>query len=92
MLGPGADAEQARETLLTLPGIGPWTVEYVALRALRDPDAFVTTDLGVRHALAALARTATAADAWHPYRAYANQHLWTWYADGAADIPKEIAA
>ena len=37
-------------------------------------------------------RDAAAADAWHPYRAYANQHLWTWYADGAADIPKEIAA
>ena len=92
VLGPGADAEAARATLGSLPGIGPWTVEYVALRALRDPDAFVSTDLGVRHALAALGATAAAADAWHPYRAYANQHLWTWYADGAADIPKEIAA
>ena len=50
-LSPGADREAARRRLLALPGIGPWTAEYVAMRALRDPDAFLAGDLGVRHAL-----------------------------------------
>src|SRR5262249_42630861 len=43
-LDPGADRDEARERLLTLPGIGPWTAEYVAMRALGDPDAFPATD------------------------------------------------
>jgi AraC family transcriptional regulator of adaptative response / DNA-3-methyladenine glycosylase II len=81
-LAPGVDITAARETLLALPGVGPWTVEYVAMRALKDPDAFLASDLGVRHALIALGsdgspRAATAAaEAWRPYRAYANHHLW----------------
>ena len=92
VLGPGADADDARETLLALPGIGPWTVEYVALRALRDPDAFVFGDLGLRAALAKLGADESAAEAWHPYRAYAAQHLWTWHAAGATAIKEMIAA
>jgi AraC family transcriptional regulator of adaptative response / DNA-3-methyladenine glycosylase II len=81
-LAPGVDIAAARVTLLALPGVGPWTVEYVAMRALKDPDAFLASDLGVRHALVALGsdgspRAATAAaEAWRPYRAYANHHLW----------------
>jgi AraC family transcriptional regulator of adaptative response / DNA-3-methyladenine glycosylase II len=73
------DIEQA---LLALPGIGPWTVSYIAMRALRDPDAFMPTDLGVRHGLERLGRdgrppSATRiAERWRPYRAYATQHLW----------------
>ena len=65
-----------------LPGIGPWTVSYVAMRALRDPDAFLPGDAGVRRALEALGadgspRSAEAISAaWRPYRAYAVQHLW----------------
>ena len=57
-----------------IPGIGPWTVGYVAMRALRDPDAFLPTDLGVRHALELLGRDAAPAaaerlsSAWRPYR------------------------
>jgi AraC family transcriptional regulator, regulatory protein of adaptative response / DNA-3-methyladenine glycosylase II len=65
-----------RETLLALPGVGPWTAEYVAMRALRDRDAWLPTDLGVRHALERLGADATAAKRWRPFRAYAIVHLW----------------
>ncbi len=78
----GADRADARRRLLALPGIGPWTAEYIAMRGLRDPDAFVPSDLGVRHALEQLGRDGQPASAvalaerWRPYRAYAVQHLW----------------
>ena len=81
-LDPGADRADAERRLLELPGIGPWTASYVAMRALRDPDAFLATDLGVRRALERLGRdgrppaAARAAEGWRPYRAYATQHLW----------------
>jgi AraC family transcriptional regulator of adaptative response / DNA-3-methyladenine glycosylase II len=62
-----------------LPGIGPWTTAYVALRS-GDDDAFLPTDLGVRHGLAALGadprRAAELAEAWRPYRGFAVAHLW----------------
>jgi AraC family transcriptional regulator of adaptative response / DNA-3-methyladenine glycosylase II len=70
------DPAEARTALLALPGIGPWTVEYVAMRALRDPDAFPASDLGVRHALQRLGADVSAAERWRPYRAYAVMHLW----------------
>ena len=70
------DPADARRALGALPGIGPWTVEYVAMRALRDPDAFPATDLGVRHALERLGAEVSASERWRPYRAYAVQHLW----------------
>jgi AraC family transcriptional regulator, regulatory protein of adaptative response / DNA-3-methyladenine glycosylase II len=79
---PGADPDEARRRLLALPGIGPWTAGYVAMRALGDPDVFLVEDLGVRHALRRLggpedARAARAlAAAWAPWRSYASQHLW----------------
>jgi AraC family transcriptional regulator of adaptative response / DNA-3-methyladenine glycosylase II len=82
ILDGGSDREQVRRALLRLPGIGAWTADYVAMRALRDPDAFPAGDLGVRHALQALGREASpaaaerAAERWRPYRAYAVQHLW----------------
>ena len=82
VIDTGADRADARRRLLALPGIGPWTAEYVAMRALRDPDAFLPGDLGVRHALERLGHdgqpaAATAlAERWRPYRAYAVQHLW----------------
>ena len=81
-LDGGVDRDEARRRLLALPGIGPWTAAYVAMRALRDPDAFLATDLGVRHALRHLGHDAGPAEAerlaerWRPYRAYAVQHLW----------------
>jgi AraC family transcriptional regulator, regulatory protein of adaptative response / DNA-3-methyladenine glycosylase II len=76
LLDPGADRADARAALLELPGIGPWTAEYVAMRALGDPDAWLPTDLGVRHGLARIGATVDAADAWRPHRTHAVRHLW----------------
>jgi AraC family transcriptional regulator, regulatory protein of adaptative response / DNA-3-methyladenine glycosylase II len=87
-LDAGADRADARDQLLALPGIGAWTAEYVALRALRDPDAFLAGDLGVRRGLEALGhdgRPAAAqrlAQRWRPYRAYAVMHLWAHHGAG----------
>ena len=81
-LDTGTDRDRARRQLAALPGIGPWTVEMVAMRALGDPDAFPVADLGVRGAAVALGLAATpaavgaAAERWRPWRAYAVQHLW----------------
>jgi len=72
-LEPGVDA---RADLLALPGVGPWTAEYVAMRALGDADAWLPTDLGVRHGLARLGVGVEAAEAWRPFRAHAVMHLW----------------
>jgi AraC family transcriptional regulator of adaptative response / DNA-3-methyladenine glycosylase II len=72
VLDPTADREDARRRLLALPGIGPWTAEYVAMRALGDPDAFPAGDLVLRRR-ANPAQTAR----WSPWRAYAAMHLWT---------------
>ncbi|MCG5214737.1 DNA-3-methyladenine glycosylase 2 family protein [Streptosporangium sp. KLBMP 9127] len=81
-LSVGGDWRQARAQLSALPGVGPWTVETIAMRALGDPDAFVPTDLGIRLAArdiglpdtpAALTHRAAA---WRPWRAYAVQYLW----------------
>jgi AraC family transcriptional regulator, regulatory protein of adaptative response / DNA-3-methyladenine glycosylase II len=83
VLDGGSDRADTRRQLLALPGIGPWTVEYIAMRALRDPDAFMPGDLGVRHALEQLdhdgapAAAETLSQRWRPYRAYALQHLWS---------------
>jgi AraC family transcriptional regulator of adaptative response / DNA-3-methyladenine glycosylase II len=80
-LEDGVDRDRARRQLLDLAGIGPWTTEYIAIRALRDQDAFLAGDLGVRRALTQLgqdgrpAAAATLAERWRPYRAYAFQHL-----------------
>jgi AraC family transcriptional regulator, regulatory protein of adaptative response / DNA-3-methyladenine glycosylase II len=73
VLGPSAPFDETRTRLLAVPGIGPWTVEYVAMRALRDPDAFPDGDLGLRRAGATWER----AERWRPWRAYAALHLWT---------------
>jgi AraC family transcriptional regulator, regulatory protein of adaptative response / DNA-3-methyladenine glycosylase II len=76
-LGPGADRAAARRDLVTIPGVGPWTAEYIAMRALNDPDAWLATDLGVRHALTALGAHPSDAERWRPWRAYATLHLWS---------------
>jgi len=81
-LGAGADWEVARSALAILPGVGPWTVEIVAMRGLGDPDAFTPTDLGVRQAAASAglptspAALIRRAERWRPWRAYAVQYLW----------------
>jgi AraC family transcriptional regulator, regulatory protein of adaptative response / DNA-3-methyladenine glycosylase II len=81
-LDADADRRSTEDRLLALPGIGPWTAGYIRMRALHDTDAFLASDLGVKHALDRLgldSRPATAeliSLAWRPYRAYALQHLW----------------
>ncbi|HUZ43661.1 MAG TPA: DNA-3-methyladenine glycosylase 2 family protein [Acidimicrobiales bacterium] len=82
-LGPGADRTQARGRLGELPGLGPWTIEIIAMRALGDPDAFPVGDLGVRKAAAPaglpdrVPALLSRAEAWRPWRAYATQYLWS---------------
>src|SRR4051794_34073979 len=82
VLQPDADRRETEDRLLALPGIGPWTASYISMRALRDPDAFLASDLGVKHALDRLgldsrpAAAEAASQAWRPFRAYALQHLW----------------
>jgi AraC family transcriptional regulator of adaptative response / DNA-3-methyladenine glycosylase II len=72
-LSPSVPFDETRAALVALPGIGPWTAEYIALRVLRDPDAYPAGDLGLRNAGATEAR----AESWRPWRAYAAVHLWT---------------
>jgi AraC family transcriptional regulator, regulatory protein of adaptative response / DNA-3-methyladenine glycosylase II len=81
-LDVGSDWEEARARLGKLPGLGPWSIETIAMRGLGDPDAFVPGDLGVRAAAgqlglpptpAALTRRAAG---WRPWRGYAVQYLW----------------
>ena len=77
---PRGDRDDVRRRLLEITGIGPWTADYIALRALGDPDVFLPTDIGVRDALRLLdrdpAEAATLAEAWRPWRSYALLHLW----------------
>jgi len=79
-LDRGPDREDVRRALLDLPGIGAWTADYIAMRALGHPDVFLPTDVGTRHALARLgrdpARAAALAASWAPWRSYAQMHLW----------------
>ncbi|MCL2543297.1 MAG: helix-turn-helix domain-containing protein [Nocardioidaceae bacterium] len=74
VLEPGPDRSDVRRRLLDLPGIGPWTADYVGLRALGDPDVFLPTDIGVRNALRALGPLDS--ERWSPWRSYALMHLW----------------
>jgi AraC family transcriptional regulator of adaptative response / DNA-3-methyladenine glycosylase II len=80
-----ADVAGTMAALEALPGIGAWTAHYIAMRALRWPDAFPASDLGIRKALGGLtAKAATErAEPWRPWRAYAVMHLWNSLSDGA---------
>jgi AraC family transcriptional regulator of adaptative response / DNA-3-methyladenine glycosylase II len=81
-LGPGADRAAARRGLAAVPGIGAWTVEIVAMRALGDPDGFPATDSGLRRgaALVGLPGEVQAlvdrSQRWRPWRSYATQYIW----------------
>lgn len=76
--GPSAQPEQEVEKLLALPGIGPWTAQYIAMRAMAWPDAFLPTDYGVKKALAPRTpkQMMALADEWRPWRSYATINLW----------------
>lgn len=87
LFAPFGSVEAAMTRLRSLAGVGEWTAQYVALRALRDPDAFPAGDSGLLRAAAAALGGRPApvtllrrAEAWRPWRAYAAQHLW------AADV------
>ncbi|HYQ81465.1 MAG TPA: AlkA N-terminal domain-containing protein [Anaeromyxobacteraceae bacterium] len=86
------DLDQAVARLMELPGIGRWTAHYVAMRALREPDAFPEADLGLLRSAArrglrvSPAGLARRAEAWRPWRAYAAMHLWT--AEAGAPAPR----
>jgi len=81
-LDRGVAPDETRAALLSVPGIGPWTASLIALRGRGDPDEFLPTDLGVRHALGDLglpshpAAATALADTWRPWRSYALVHLW----------------
>ncbi|MEZ0106867.1 AraC family transcriptional regulator of adaptative response / DNA-3-methyladenine glycosylase II [Catenulispora sp. EB89] len=81
-LDRGVDRAEARAKLLAVPGIGPWTADYIALRVFGDPDAFPVGDLIVRRQAERLGLPGTEkallahAEAWRPWRAYAALHLW----------------
>lgn len=80
---PLSSIEESIAQLRAILGIGQWTAQYIALRALRDPDAFPVTDIGILRGAASLGVVPTApqliqrAEAWRPWRAYAAQYLWT---------------
>jgi AraC family transcriptional regulator of adaptative response / DNA-3-methyladenine glycosylase II len=84
IFGPRKSLEDAIVQLRALPGIGEWTAQYIAMRELREPDAFPAADLGLLRAMAdadghrpSPAALLARAERWRPWRAYAAQHLWT---------------
>jgi len=81
-LEAGGSHEETVRALCAIKGIGPWTAEYIALRALGEPDAFPAGDLGLRKALGGGTPVtekdaAAAAEAWRPWRGYAAMYLWS---------------
>lgn len=76
-LDPSADVDATLTALMQLPGIGPWTAQYIAMRALAWPDAFPHPDVAALKAMKATgARALATAEAWRPWRGYAVIHLW----------------
>jgi AraC family transcriptional regulator of adaptative response / DNA-3-methyladenine glycosylase II len=76
-LDPGAERAESRAALLELPGIGPWTADYLLMRAVGDPDVLLTGDLGVQHAAESLGiELSDGRPSWAPWRSYATHHLW----------------
>jgi AraC family transcriptional regulator, regulatory protein of adaptative response / DNA-3-methyladenine glycosylase II len=82
VIDAGADRTETTARLLDIRGVGPWTAAYISMRGLSDPDVFLPTDLGVRHALERLDlpsspnEAAAVAERWRPWRSYAVMHLW----------------
>ena len=83
-LEPGPDPDAVMAAMQQLPGIGPWTAHYIAMRALRHPDAWPDGDLGLLHALqlSSHRELRAAAEPWRPWRSYAALHLWNAAASG----------
>ena len=84
LLGLDRSLEDAVAKLKALPGVGEWTAQYIALRGMREPDAFPAADVGLMRALAdaegvrpSAQELLARAERWRPWRAYAAQHLWS---------------
>ncbi|MEI9890983.1 MAG: hypothetical protein WDN45_10780 [Caulobacteraceae bacterium] len=84
LLGLDRSLEDAVAKLKALPGVGEWTAQYIALRGMREPDAFPAADVGLMRAMAdaegvrpTAAELLERAERWRPWRAYAAQHLWS---------------
>ncbi|MGJ9421598.1 AlkA N-terminal domain-containing protein [Aeromicrobium sp. CF3.5] len=75
-LHPGVDRDATRAQLLAMRGIGPWTADYVLMRALAHPDILLTTDLVLRREMEKQNITPDQAERWSPWRSYAGMHLW----------------
>jgi AraC family transcriptional regulator, regulatory protein of adaptative response / DNA-3-methyladenine glycosylase II len=76
-LDPDADRQRGHAALLALPGIGPWTADYIRMRAMGDRDVLLATDLGVRRSADRLGiELAGGRPHWAPWRSYATHHLW----------------
>ncbi len=84
-LEPGAPVDATIAQLVALPGIGPWTAQYIAMRALRWPDAFPPSDIALRNALGGVTarRAEELSQPWRPWRSYATLHLWCDASEGA---------
>jgi len=83
IFGPRRGLDEAIAQLRSLPGIGDWTAQYIAMRELREPDAFPATDIGLLRAMSnadghrpAPSELLARAERWRPWRAYAVLHLW----------------
>jgi AraC family transcriptional regulator of adaptative response / DNA-3-methyladenine glycosylase II len=89
-LEPGADPDSVVGELEALPGIGAWTAQYIAMRALRYPDAFPSQDIALRNRLGGVTprEAQRRAEAWRPWRSYALLHLWR----SVASTPKALLA
>jgi AraC family transcriptional regulator of adaptative response / DNA-3-methyladenine glycosylase II len=92
-LDVGESRDELQATLTALPGIGPWTAGYVAMRVLGSPDILLTSDLALRQGAERLGLPATARELaahggrWAPWRSYAGMHLWR-----AAGAPRQVAS
>jgi len=99
LLGQRSSLDDSIRSLTTIPGVGDWTAQYIAMRELREPDAFPSTDVALLRAAETLAgRRLTAADLvaraerWRPWRAYAALHLWATLAKNAdASMDSQVA-
>jgi AraC family transcriptional regulator of adaptative response / DNA-3-methyladenine glycosylase II len=80
-LDTGLDLDRYVGELVELPGIGPWTAHYLAMRALHAPDAFPASDLGLKKVLGNPRDAEARAERWRPFRAYAVMHVWASLSD-----------
>jgi AraC family transcriptional regulator of adaptative response / DNA-3-methyladenine glycosylase II len=93
LFSPTQTLESAITKLCSVRGIGEWTAQYIAMRVLREPDAFPAADIGLMRALTppgdsrpSTGEVLARAEAWRPWRAYAAQYLWTEDASSLSDL------